>query len=858
MSLFRLNAPRYRLALARGEHSLDVREVSITEGLSQLFQVDLVVRTPEHDLDLETIVSSGAALRIDAEIAPGVFQTRTFNGICCTASMIRTEPTGLSTFSLRIVPALWRATLRENCRIFQHLTIPEIATQVLAELGIAPRIELRSTYPTFEYCVQYRETDFAFLSRLLEAAGITYYFAPDPPKDEGAKWEADNETRLVLTDRPEVPPGPEGETPSRLPFFDTIHQDIRQAYVTKLCLRQDARSGAVTVRSHDFRVPPDRPLVAESKVKGRDAEALYERSSYEPGAFTYEPGGVSTATPVADDRGVARYDADEASRLALRRLAAHRVGRRRVELSTNRLELWPGTVFGIDGHPRTDISAVSGLLVEKSKLDGNTEQIGYQVEAVFAADPFVPPQTTAKPHISGVQSATVVGPNQTEIHTDEFGRVRVQFHWDRENRLNEKSSCWIRVSQGWAGSAYGMVAIPRVGQEVLVEFFEGDPDQPVIVGRVFNATNPVPYALPENKTKSGWKSSSSTGAKGFNELMFDDAKGREMIHLQAQKDYTEVIKSSYASTVLGDKTTSVGGSETRMVGVHQTSNVGGTQITRVGEQQISHVGIDRAVFVGRMDLVSAMEAHSTVVGPNGCGIQIQHDEIVLTTGKGATITLKGGAIFLDAELGIQLTGARIRADAVKGGTCEINCGPAALGEHPVGAEVHTKSLAPSELPDHPAPPVGGGASIDPAYVLTPQEVVVTPPGPYDTAAVGTAPVFDEIRPFEAPKEIDAVSEAPPPTKRKSRVKVLADNAKKLADFTAALDPEKAVESLVERLPTTGLGAQFNKGQDTGLGDLYRAANNVMSTKETIDAWRDDPKKALRTVAGKVVKHELEE
>jgi hypothetical protein len=257
-----------------------------------------------------------------------------------------------------------------------------------------------------------------------------------------------------------------------------------------------------------------------------------------------------------------------------------------------------------------------------------------------------------------------------------------------------------------------------------------------------------------------------------------------------------------------------------------------------------------------MDLVSAMEAHSTVVGPNGCGIQIQHDEIVLTTGAGATITLKGGAIFLDAALGIQLTGARIRADAVNGGTCEINCGPAALGEHPVGAEIHTKSLAPSELPDHPAPPVGGGRTIDPAYVLTPQDVTITPPGTYDTTAVGTAPVFDEIRVLEEPAE--PPFEAPPPTRRKSRGKVLAENAKKLADFTAALDPEKAVESLVERLPTTGLGARFNKGPDRGLGDLYRAANNVMTTKKTIDAWRDDPKKALKTVAAEVVKNELKE
>ncbi|NUP12110.1 MAG: type VI secretion system tip protein VgrG [Polyangiaceae bacterium] len=744
----RLSAPRYRIALARGEHSLDVRAFTVREGLSQLFEVDLTVRTPDHDLDLDTIVTAGAAFRVDAEIAPGSFQTRTFNGICSTASMIRVEPEGLSTYSMRIVPSLWRATLRDNCRIFQHVTIPDIVLQVLKELAIEPRLELRAKYPALEYCVQYRETDFAFVSRLLEAAGITYCFAKDPPKDDTTEWKAENETRLVLTDRPEMPPSASDSSPRRVRFTDSVHRDVHQTFVTKVRLRQDARPGAVTVRSHDFRVPPDRPLVAEGKVKGRDSEVAYERYSFEPGVFVYEPGGASS-TPAADDRGIARYDAEEAKKLAERRLVAERAGRRRVDLASNLLELAPGTVFGIDGHPRTDISATSGLLVATSKLSGDRNEWTYEIEALFAADPYVPPRKTPKPHISGVQSAVVCGPRDTEIHTDEYGRCRVQFHWDRENKLDEKSSCWMRVSQGWAGSAYGLTAIPRVGQEVLVEFFEGDPDQPVIVGRVFNAANPVPYKLPAHKTRSGWKSSSSKGANGFNELMFEDAKGQELIHLQAEKNYTEVVKNGYASTVLGNKTTSVGASETWTVGAHQTSNIGGTQIARVGEQQITHVGADRATFVGRMDLVSAMEAHTTVVGPNGCGIQIRHDEIVLTTGAGATITLKGGAIFLDAVLGIQLTGGRIRADAVEGGTCEINCGPSALGEHPVGATVHTKSLAPSETPDRPAPPTGGGDTIEPAYVLSPLDLVVTPPGAYAETAIGHLPLplatFDALK-----------------------------------------------------------------------------------------------------------------
>jgi hypothetical protein len=209
---------------------------------------------------------------------------------------------------------------------------------------------------------------------------------------------------------------------------------------------------------------------------------------------------------------------------------------------TNAIDLTPGVLLSIGEYPRADL-ADRKLLATELTIEGSFgDAWRTECKAVFASQAYRPPWVTPKPQVFGVQSAMVVGPDGEEIHTDEFGRVRVQFHWDREGRRDPKSSCWVRVSQGWAGPGFGMIAIPRIGQEVLVTFLEGDPDQPVIVGRLFNNIAKVPYKLPEQKTVSGWKSSSTPGSTGFNEMRFDDAKGRELVSMQAERNLTKLVK----------------------------------------------------------------------------------------------------------------------------------------------------------------------------------------------------------------------------------------------------------------------------------------------------------------------------
>ncbi len=254
------------------------------------------------------------------------------------------------------------------------------------------------------------------------------------------------------------------------------------------------------------------------------------------------------------------------------------------------VDLSPGTLMTIEAHPRGDI-ADKKLLVIDSSLEGEPgTEWTMKAEAVYTDVTYRPERRTPRPRIHGVQSAVIVGPAGEEIHVDEFGRVRVQFHWDREGTYNDFSSCWIRVNQGWAGAGYGFLNLPRVGQEVLVEFFEGDPDRPVITGRVFSFTRRVLYKLPDDKTKSGWKSESSPGAGGFNELSFEDAAGREVVHFQAQKDFTELVKHDQSSTVLNNRSASITANDSMTVGGNQSFSVDQNQSHTIGKSQKNDVG----------------------------------------------------------------------------------------------------------------------------------------------------------------------------------------------------------------------------------------------------------------------------
>lgn len=601
------------LSLESGEDSLSVRSFSVHEAMSTLFTAEVIAVSPNEDIDLESLVGRKAEFRITSSLGA----TRTLRGLCSNAEQTeieRPEPgaLGVSTYSIQIVPTLWLTTQRKNNRMFQRLTTPAIVEKILAEYGIKAKRKLVEPHPTHELRVQYGETDFAFISRLLEEEGIAFYFDED----------------LVLSDNPHT-----GEARKPITFADNPNESGGHEFVTEVRVGNKVRPGQYTIRDYDFE-KPDYKLVASSE-KAKPPEDFYEQYIYEHGAFT------------DDKSGKARADVA---------LQADRLTKRSVSFTSNAFDLMPGSLFQMEGHPRADLGEDARLLVVEAMLEGSVDgEWSLTGEAAFADAPYRPQQRTQKPKVSGLQSAVVVGPAGEEIYTDEHGRVRVQFHWDREGKRNENSTCWVRVSQGWAGAAFGMTALPRVGQEVLVSFWEGNPDQPLVVGRLYNGKNLVPYKLPDEKTKSTWKSSSSPSTGGFNEIMFDDNAGKELVYIQAERDMSQLVKRH--------ETERTGADRTMIVGSNRSSVVGKTDTTLVGEKF-------------SVTMISAKDLHIAKMGepdfsPLATTIEMVDGKITLTTGK-ASVTLDGSTITLNADGDIKIkAGGEV---VIQGGPfVKINC-----------------------------------------------------------------------------------------------------------------------------------------------------------------------------------------
>ena len=488
-----------------------------------------------------------------------------------------------STYVLHIVPQLWLLTQRTDYRIFQHKSVVEIVDELLERWKVARawKLDDRSRYPKLDYKVQYGETDYAFMARILAEWGIAFTF----PDDNNAG------SKVTFNDNP----GSAEARSNNLRFVDEPNQAAEAEFITDLQLTHHVRSGACVIRDYDFR-KPGFPLWGRAVASGDTPESRYELSDYQPGAFVVQtdPDGK---TPVADEKGAARHDAQTGRDLARRTLEAERVDRRAIAFTTNTVDLWPGVVFSIDNHAHSDLAATNKLLMTEYNLQGTPEgEWATFGEAVFTVEPYRP-RIVPKPRAYGVQSATVVGRAGEEIDTDEHGRVRVQFPWCRQGNNDDNSSCWIRVSHTWAGAGFGFINLPRVGQEVLVSFLEGDPDQPVITGRVFNVTQPVPYKLPKHKTRSTWRSCSSPGGDGFNEIMFEDLAGSELVYVQAEKDLRKLVKNDETITVGHDRQKLVKNDETETTKKDRTEVVGGRRVEITQQDRITVIGENRGLLV---------------------------------------------------------------------------------------------------------------------------------------------------------------------------------------------------------------------------------------------------------------------
>lgn len=519
-----------------------VIQFRVEESISELFSVELAIESPKPDIDLDNIVGHKASFRCDSGKVHLGDRIRQWTGICSDAQLLDINTYGPAknkrcTYGLRIVPRLWLLSQRSNYRIFQHESVPTIVDTLLGQWEIDRTWGFdRKGYPKLEYRVQYGETDYAFISRMLEEAGIAF-FVPDDAKGKCV---------VTLTDKAHAAK-PRGRN---IKFVEEPNEASESEFVTQVELGHDVCSGRQVVRDVDFR-NPDFALLGEADGD-TVVERRYERMRYHPGGFRAEVDKKNEATPSADVDGADRHSPTDGKRYAERLLAAERVDQREIAFDSNTTDLWPGVVLAIEDHPHPAFARP--VLITALNIQG-TENDAWTTEgkAVFNDVPYQRGERTPKPRATGVQTATVVGPKGEEIYTDEYGRVRVKFPWDRTERTDAKSSCWIRVAQGWAGTGYGMVHIPRIGHEVLVSFLEGDPDEPIVTGRVFNATQPPPYTLPDHKTRSTWRSNSTPGGEGFNEIMFEDLKGSELVWLQAEKDQRTLVKRDVKETVGRDR-----------------------------------------------------------------------------------------------------------------------------------------------------------------------------------------------------------------------------------------------------------------------------------------------------------------
>jgi type VI secretion system secreted protein VgrG len=485
-----------------GTDKLLIRSIHGEERLSGLFHFFVEAVSEDKALDFATIVGKSATVKM--ALADGS-TTRYINGIVGRFVQAGSDAR-FFTYFLELHPWFWLMSMMVDCRIWQNKSVIDIVTGLFGELGFTDyKNSTTGTYTALEYCVQYNESAFAFVSRLLEDAGIFYYFE----HEEGKHTLVLADASTAFTDCPGA----------ATVDYATYGTWVQQNIVTSATIEQAVIPGKYAVDDFGFETPSTDLLGSSDSTKATNGTA---RRIYEyPGGF------------------VKKDDAEAKAKL---RMEEREVPNKTLRGTSYCRAWYPGAKSTLAKHYRDDVNAA--YAIGRVSHNATPEAYSNSFEAFPADLTYRPARSTRKPVIPGTQTAIVVGKSGEEIWTDQYGRVKVQFHWDQKGTNDENSSCWIRVAHGWAGKSWGQMFLPRIGQEVVVSFLEGDPDRPLITGSVYNAEQTVPYTLPTDQTKSTIKSNVSKGGGGFNELRFEDKKDSEEVFLQAQKDLNTIVKNN--------------------------------------------------------------------------------------------------------------------------------------------------------------------------------------------------------------------------------------------------------------------------------------------------------------------------
>ncbi len=626
-----------------GDDALLLESFEGEERISTPFRFVLKVLAEDANVDLKGLLRQPMVISIKLSDK----KERHIHGNVRRAKLLEAGEDGLAAYEVEIVPWFWFLHLFTDCRIFQNKTVPEIIEKVFKDRGFTDfRLDLQETYPPREYCVQYRETDFNFVSRLMEQEGIYYYFAQTEEKH----------TMVLVDNSAMLQPCPHQ---AEAKYLGSSGGNPEENTVTQFEQELTVHTGTASSRDYDFTKPT---AGLSATVSGDQAGEYYDY----PGLYTTQ-----------DDGG---------------RYARIRLEEREIHLNTGRgvtncMGLKCGYKFTLKDYIRESANVEYVLLAISHKAkntsyrsnDDTALEYTNRIEVFPATAPFRPPMLARKPVIDGAQTAVVAGKSGEEIWTDQYGRVTVQFFWDREGKNDEHSSCWVRVAQSWAGKLWGSIYTPRIGQEVIVTFLEGDPDRPIITGRVYNAEQMPPYPLPGQQTKSTLKSLSSKGGGGFNELRFEDLKGSEQVFLHGEKNLDVRIKNDRMEWIGNNRSLVVGNDKLEKIGKDEHNHVVGKRVELVegdhlleikGKEGIKITGAHALAVQG--DVTQTFKGnHSLEVGEN---IYIKGTQIVIEASTGLTLNVGGNFITIDAS-GVSVKGTLILLNSGGAKLSGSACGP---------------------------------------------------------------------------------------------------------------------------------------------------------------------------------------
>lgn len=639
--------------------ALILSQASGHERLGGLFEISVEFTSQSGDLNLDDLLGTSATLSIlnaDASRKGSVGHTRYFNGYFSRISFGGYGAEGQARFHGTLVPWLWFLTRTADCRIFQQQTVPDILEKVFRGAGFSDfKKDLRGSYQPRDFCVQYRETDFNFVSRLMEAEGIYYYFEHE-----------NGSHKLILCD--EMVCHQKSSNHEIIKFIGGADSRDSKGTITDWNFSKQVKPGKFAHNDFNFTTPtpdPNLRLLARSSAPKPQKPAPYE---------------------IYDNHG-GYENIGEGNRYARLRMEEIIADRDTAHARTDLIGIKSGSKFKLDKHPiagqnreylitAANWSAAEGGYGSGSGSGGGGNFFDCDFTCIPADATFRPLRGTPLPKIDGPQTATVCGPSGQEIYVDDHARVKVQFHWDRYGKADAGSSCWIRVSQPWAGGSFGGMSIPRIGHEVIVEFIEADPDRPIITGRVYNGTNKPhpshagrdgakPKGIPQAAMMTSFKSNSLGGSGGHNEITMNDTGGAEGLFFKAQKDEIHNVGN--------DRNDTVGRDEKRKVARHRTASVGGNQTISVEKDdrmsvtgsQYEHVKGNRHLTVDGKRVEKIGAAMSLTVGATR-DTKIGTKDAVEA---GSEIHLKAGMKVI-IEAGVQIT--------LKGAGGFISIGPAGI------------------------------------------------------------------------------------------------------------------------------------------------------------------------------------